>query len=314
MTEPFLHLSRLLALPLARLREELSLLEGPPPEGLVEALANDPRRGARAVAQQLLASQDSRQHEADRLARLLGFERACWEEGVSLVAGVDEAGVGPLAGPLAAAAVILPPRIDLLSTLPGLDDSKRLSAARRQLLAERIRAAALAWSVVFVEAEEIDRVNVYQAGLLAMRRAVDSLALLPDRLLVDARTLPSCPIPQEALIRGDARSASIAAASILAKTARDQRMKELDALHPGYGLAVHQGYPTPAHLEAIQRLGPLPIHRRSFRPVREILELAPSADVQLPRPETPLPLFPVSPSVDELDPSRPSSRKGVQRL
>lgn len=314
MTEPPLHLSPLLALPVARLREDLSLREGPLPEGILEALAGDPRRGARALARQLRDRHDAHQREAARLDRLLDFERACWGEGASLVAGVDEAGVGPLAGPLTAAAVILPPRIDLPSILPGLDDSKRLPPARRQLLADRIRAAALAWSVVFVEVEEIDQLNIYQAGLLAMRRAVDSLTPLPDRLLVDARTLPSCPIPQEALIRGDARSASIAAASILAKTARDQRMKELDALYPGYGLALHQGYPTAAHVEAIERLGPLPIHRRSFRPVRQILELASSAETRAPHPETSLPLFPVSPSPDLPDPSRTSSRKGDHRL
>lgn len=314
MTEPPLHLSSLLALPVARLREELSFLEGPVPEGILEALADDPRRGARVLARQLRDRDQAHLREAARLEQLLGFERACWDEGASLVAGVDEAGVGPLAGPLAAAAVILPPRIDLPAILPGLDDSKRLPPARRQLLADRIRAAALAWSVVFVEVEEIDQLNIYQAGLLAMRRAVDSLTPLPDRLLVDARTLPSCQIPQEALIRGDARSASIAAASILAKTARDQRMKELDTLYPGYGLALHQGYPTAAHVEAIERLGPLPIHRRSFRPVRQILELASSAESRAPHPETSLPLFPVSPSPELPDPTRTSSRKGDHRL
>jgi len=314
MTEPPLHLSSLLALPVTRLREELSFHEGPLPDGILEAPAVDPRRGARVLAKQLRDQHESCQREAARLERLLGFERACWDEGASRVAGVDEAGVGPLAGPLAAAAVILPPRIDLPTILPGLDDSKRLSPARRQLLADRIRASALAWSVVFVEVAEIDQLNIYQAGLLAMRRAVDSLTPLPDRLLVDARTLPSCPIPQEALIRGDARSASIAAASILAKTARDQRMKELDTPYPGYGLALHQGYPTAAHVEAIQRLGPLPIHRRSFRPVRQILELASSAESRALPPETSLPLFPVSPSPGLPDPSRTSSRKGDHRL
>ena len=314
MTEPPLHLSSLLALPVTRLREELSFYEGPLPDGILEALTVDPRRGARALAKQLRDQHESCQREAARLERLLGFERACWDGGASRVAGVDEAGVGPLAGPLAAAAVILPPRIDLPAILPGLDDSKRLSPARRQLLADRIRASALAWSVVFVEVEEIDQLNIYQAGLLAMRRAVDSLTPLPDRLLVDARTIPSCHIPQEALIRGDARSASIAAASILAKTARDQRMKELDALYPEYGLAQHQGYPTAAHVEAIKRFGPLPIHRRSFHPVRQILDLASSAEICAPDPETTLPLFPVSPSPGLPDPSRTSSRKGDHRL
>jgi ribonuclease HII len=319
MIEPLLHLSQLLDQPLARLREQLALAGDPLPEGLLEALASDPRRGARALCKQWQERQDAQQREKARLARLLAYERIRWERGSTLVAGVDEAGVGPLAGPLAAAAVILPPQIELASVLPGLDDSKRLPPSRRQLLADQIRASALAWSVVFVEVEEIDRLNVYQAGLLAMRRAVESLPLRPEQLLVDARTIPDCQIPQEGLIRGDARSASIAAASVLAKTARDQHMSQLDARYPGYGLAIHQGYPTAAHLEAIQRLGLLPIHRRSFRPVRELLGVETPTDSLSGQLATSLPLFPLPDASDLTDATLPHphqpppSSKGVYR-
>jgi ribonuclease HII len=195
-----------------------------------------------------------------RLEALLRRERELWAEGRLRVAGVDEAGVGPLAGPVAAAAVVFPPGVGI----PGVDDSKKLSPARRSALAEAIRSAAVCWAVAFVEPDEIDRLNVYQASIEAMRRALEALAEPPDHVLVDGRSLRGLSCTCETVIRGDATCHAIAAASILAKTARDARMAEADAAWPGYGFAEHKGYPTEAHRAAIRRLGPSPIHRRSF--------------------------------------------------
>jgi len=197
---------------------------------------------------------------ARRLATLLTRERALWASGLVRIAGVDEAGVGPLAGPVVAAAVIFPPGFGL----PGVDDSKKLTPERRATLAVSIREGALAFSVALVAPEEIDRINVYQATLAAMARAVDGLSIKPQHILVDARRIPGCDLPQEAIIRGDAHCHVIAAASILAKTARDDLMRGYDAEFPGYGFADHKGYPTEAHREAIRRLGPCAIHRLSF--------------------------------------------------
>jgi len=195
-----------------------------------------------------------------RHAHLLARERALWQEGLTLVGGVDEAGMGPLAGPVVAAAVVFLPG----PGVRGVDDSKRLAPEVRTELAVRIRETALAWAVAAVEPAEIDAINIYQAGIEAMRRAVRALAVVPERLLVDGRAVPGLEPPQERWIGGDARCHAIAAASILAKTARDERMVRYDAEYPGYGFAVHKGYATPAHRAAIRRLGPSAIHRRSF--------------------------------------------------
>jgi ribonuclease HII len=184
-------------------------------------------------------------------------------------AGVDEAGRGPLAGPVAVAAVILDPARPIV----GLGDSKALSEARREVLEPLIRERALAWHVVLVSAAEIDRLNILRATLEGMARAVRALAPSAEHALVDGNRLPpGLPCPAEALVKGDAREPAIMAASILAKVARDRWMRELDARHPGYGFAVHKGYPTPEHLENLRRLGPCSEHRRSFAPVRACLE------------------------------------------
>lgn len=190
--------------------------------------------------------------------RRLGYQR---------IAGADEAGRGCLFGPVFAAAVILDPA----RPVRGLADSKTLSAPRRQELACAIRERAIAWAVASASVEEIDRINIREAARLAIRRAVEALQPPCDYLLVDALEI-DWPVPQQAIIRGDARVASIAAASILAKTARDELMEELDARYPGYGIARHKGYPTPEHCEALRRLGPTPLHRRSFSPVAEALQ------------------------------------------
>lgn len=183
------------------------------------------------------------------------------------VAGVDEAGRGPLAGPVIAAAVILNP----LHEIAGLKDSKRLSAARRDKLVEQIRRHALCWAIGRADVEEIDRLNIFQATLLAMKRAVDGLAVTPAKILVDGTHCPSVSCVAEAVVRGDQTVPAISAASILAKVVRDREMIELDRHYPGYGFAIHKGYPTPHHVEMLQSLGVSPIHRRSFSPVRQLL-------------------------------------------
>ncbi len=192
--------------------------------------------------------------------------------GLRLVAGVDEVGRGPLAGPVVAAAVILDP----LRPIDGLADSKKLSEARREALAPVIREHALVWALGRAEVEEIDALNILHASLLAMRRAVLALATAPEFALIDGNRCPELPCPAEAVVKGDSRVAAISAASILAKVARDREMVELDAVYPGYGLAGHKGYPSPAHLDALARLGVTPIHRRSFAPVRRLLQPAPA--------------------------------------
>jgi len=199
------------------------------------------------------------------MGALLRCEREYWRAGVRWLAGVDEVGVGPLAGPVIAAAVVLPESV----RERGVDDSKRLTAAQREDLAGRIRAVALGVGVGRAEVDEIDRVNVYQAALLAMRRAVEALPVQPERVLVDARTIPGIALPQTPMVKGDQRSYSIAAASIIAKVTRDALMRELDATYPQYGFGRNMGYGTAEHLEAIARHGPCPVHRRSFSPVRQ---------------------------------------------
>lgn len=186
------------------------------------------------------------------------------------IAGVDEAGRGPLAGDVVAAAVVLDPA----RPIEGLRDSKRLSARRREVLAEEIRRCALAWSIARASVAEIDSLNILQASLLAMHRAVQGLAVVPGLVLVDGNRLPRWDYPSQAVVKGDDRVPAIAAASILAKVQRDADLQVLDAQWPGYGFATHKGYPTAAHLEALQRLGVTPVHRRSFAPVRALLSAA----------------------------------------
>jgi len=242
------------------------------PNGLVEALEIDPRQGAHQLAKRIRQRRRNNRSEGQRLHVLLRYELELWTQGFNSIAGVDEAGMAPLAGPVVAGAVILPRKYKLR----GLDDSKKiLDESKREELAGQINQDAIAWSVGFAEVEEIDRINIYHAGLLAMQRAVTGLSATPDFVLVDARRIPNCTVPQRGIIRGDALSASIAAASILAKTARDAHMIELDRSYRGYGLASHKGYPTPEHCRALKELGALPIHRRSFARVREALGLDP---------------------------------------
>ena len=197
-----------------------------------------------------------------RLRCTLKFEKLAWQSGARLVAGVDEVGRGSLFGPVVAAAVILDPHY----RIRGLRDSKLLLAERREVLAQRIREHAMAFAIAAVDAARIDQINIYQASRVAMREAVAQLATAPDHLLIDAMRL-DCDLPQRAIIHGDALSASIAAASILAKVERDRMVQEWDAVFPIYGLASNKGYSTPFHLAALREHGPSPLHRQSFAPV-----------------------------------------------
>ena len=258
--------------PLTELRDYFLVERRTVPAGFLQQLEHDPRRGAQQLAARIRKRMLENRREGQRLRNLLCFERQLWKQGFRIVAGVDEAGMAPLAGPVVAAAVILPRDY----RLPGLDDSKKIpDELVRESLALQIKRDAVSWSAARGEVEEIDRLNIYHAGLLAMRRAVEGLDTQPEYLLVDARTVPHCAIPQRGIVHGDAVSASIAAASIIAKTTRDACMIEMDRAYPGYGFASHKGYPTPEHLAALRTRGPLVIHRRTFGPVREALGLDP---------------------------------------
>lgn len=195
----------------------------------------------------------------------LGLDFTLVEE---LVAGVDEVGRGPLCGAVVTAAVILDPARPIL----GLNDSKKLSEARREMLFDEIREKALSWCIARAEVEEIDQLNILHATMLAMQRAVAGLHITPRLALIDGNRCPQLAVPSAAVVKGDSKVPAIAAASILAKVSRDREMQALDRQYPGYGIAGHKGYPTAVHLEALQRLGPTPIHRRSFGPVKALLE------------------------------------------
>lgn len=261
-------------LSVAALRRLVAEVGSPPPPELLAALRSDARSQVRAMADTLERRAAAAARERERLEGMRAFERELEGQGFRFIAGVDEAGVGPLVGPVMAGAAILPPGY----VLEGLDDSKRISSEeRRAELAAEVKRDAVAWSVGEASVEEIDRLNIYHASLLAMRRAVEALTVRPDFVLVDARTIPGVAVPQRGLVGGDAKSLSIAAGAILAKTSRDARLIDLDRRFPGYGFAAHKGYPAPRHLEALRRLGPLPEHRRSFAPVAEALGRGPSS-------------------------------------
>lgn len=194
----------------------------------------------------------------------LSFEAALWKRGVLPVAGIDEAGRGALAGPVAAAAVALPPNPSLVLELEGVRDSKQMTPAAREYWAERLKLEALAWGVGFASCTEIDVLGIVPATRLAAARALECLQVPVQHLLIDFLQLPDCSLPQTALVKGDARCLSIAAASVLAKTARDKLLYDLEEIYPGYGFAHHKGYATAGHYEALERLGPCEIHRRTF--------------------------------------------------
>jgi ribonuclease HII len=213
-----------------------------------------------------VCSSDLERDERLRLEAMRYFEQLLWKSGVRDIAGVDEAGMGPLAGPVVAAAVMFPPETDIA----GIDDSKRLEPDARTMLAAEIRGKASGIGVGIASVEDIDRLNIYQAGLLAMQRAVAALPRCPQHLLVDARTIPGVDMPQNTFNKGDGINFTIAAASIIAKTERDLIMEALDREYPQYGFASHKGYGTPEHREALRRLGPSAVHRMSFPVIHEL--------------------------------------------
>ena len=199
-------------------------------------------------------------NETDEAWQLWRYERACYEAGQTLVCGVDEAGAGPLAGAVYAAAVILPPYL----CIEGLNDSKKLSAKKREQLFVEIQKNALAYAISYVEPEVVDEINILNARLLCMQKAVKSLSIVPQYILIDGNRSPALSIPHQTIVKGDGNSASIAAASILAKVSRDRYMEEMELKYPGYGFAKHKGYGTKLHYERLRELGPSALHRRSF--------------------------------------------------
>ena len=236
-------------------------------ESFLRSLESDPRAGMRGLARKARTARKSARAERGRLQRLLKHEKRLWKKGFRHVAGVDEVGRGPLAGPVVAAAVILP--VD--TRIPGLDDSKALKAENREALYEKIQSRALSISIAAVPADEIDRINIFQATLQAMREAIHGLDIPPEHVLIDGNRVPESGFRELAIIGGDAASQSIAAASIIAKVTRDHEMVAWDEQHPGYGFASHKGYASEAHINALMERGPCPIHRRSFCTVGDAL-------------------------------------------
>ncbi len=236
------------------------------PPGLLARLQKDPREGVRKIYHHLRNRREKEKAERRRIESMLNLECVLWNSGIRHIAGADEVGVGPLAGPVVAAAVVFPPG----TFISRVDDSKRLSPQVRREVVQTIRQKALGIGVGLAEVAEIDKLNVYHAGLLAMRRAVENLPLRPDHLLVDAREIPGLSIPQNNFSKGDSLSFSIAAASIVAKTYRDQLMVELGQTYPQYGLDRNKGYCTREHQEAIRRHGPCAIHRKSYTFIQEL--------------------------------------------
>lgn len=237
---------------------------------VIESLGNDPRGGAQRLVRQCQAQLDEYKRERERIGRMFSYERQVWAMGYRLVAGLDEVGRGPLAGPVVAAAVILPGEL----IVPGLEDCRRLSGKRRQEVYEEIRAKALGVGIGMVHPDGIDEANVMMATYKAMVKAVADLAERPDYLLIDSLHLPGVAQPQAPIAGGDGQSCSIAAASIVAKVTRDDYMIEMDKQYPQYGFANHKGYGTLEHREALERHGPCPIHRKTYGSVREIMSLS----------------------------------------
>ena len=226
----------------------------------LEILRNDSRQSINKLALQVEKQIAAFEKEQIRLTKIVEFENQAKTNGYKVIAGLDEAGRGPLIGPVVAASVVLPEDMDIT----GIDDSKKLSEAQREALFDRIISKAVAYGVGVASHEEIDTINILNATKLAMKRAIEAMAVSPDYLLIDAVKLNEIAITQESLIKGDSRSVSIAAASIIAKVTRDRMLKEMDKKYPMYGLASHKGYGTDQHYQAIREYGILPEHRRSF--------------------------------------------------
>lgn len=251
---------------LKEIQEKYSSADASISPQILRRLQRDPRSGARKLYKSLSKRFEEQSRERKRLDAMLHFERVLWKAGIVHIAGVDEVGIGPLAGPVVAAAVVFPPGTEI----DGIDDSKALDEETRQQLDLQIRTRASGIGIGIVSVDDIDRINIYRAGIRAMQLAVSLLPVLPQHVLVDSRTIPDLSQPQNSFDKGDGINFSIAAASIVAKVYRDGLMTALDGSFPGYGFADHKGYATPAHQEAIRRLGPCSIHRKSFDYIREL--------------------------------------------
>ncbi len=252
-------------LSITEVKKLLQTIVDPDDERLKE-FRNDARKGVIAAVRSWDKKEEKQHLAQEKLQEMLAYEKRAWAHGKKFIAGVDEVGRGPLAGPVVSAAVILPEDFNIV----GINDSKQLSLAKRNELFDIIQEKALAVGVGIKDAAVIDQVNIYEASKLAMLEAIEQMPIQPDHLLVDAMTLP-LPVSQESIIKGDAKSVSIAAASIIAKVTRDRMMEEYDVMYPGYGFPNNAGYGTKEHLTALEDLGVTPIHRRSFAPVREAL-------------------------------------------
>ena len=234
---------------------------------MFQQLSLDMRKGVQTALKACQKRIEKEQKRAEHFIEMQYYERLAYQEGASFIAGVDEVGRGPLAGPVVAAAVILPKNIEDL----GFDDSKKLSSSKREEIYRLIQEKAIAIGIGIVDADIIDQVNIYQASRLAMQQAVSELKIQPDYLLIDAMKI-DVNTPQIGIIKGDAKSISIAAASIVAKQVRDQMMREFDELYPGYDFSNNAGYGTPKHLEGLNKKGICPIHRKTFAPIKDFLK------------------------------------------
>ena len=234
---------------------------------MFQQLSLDMRKGVQTALKSCQKRIEKEQKRAEHFIEMQYYERLAYQEGASFIAGVDEVGRGPLAGPVVAAAVILPKNIEDL----GFDDSKKLSTFKREEIYRLIQEKAIAIGIGIVDADIIDKVNIYQASRLAMQQAVSELKIQPDYLLIDAMKI-DVNTPQIGIIKGDAKSISIAAASIVAKQVRDQMMQEFDGLYPGYDFSNNAGYGTPKHLEGLKTKGICPIHRKTFAPIKDYLK------------------------------------------
>lgn len=251
-----------------KISEIKALFLAEPSIELVMAAQADARQGVQQLAVRYMKQQAKVLAEQQRLEKLYEYEGSFYEEGLYHVAGVDEVGRGPIAGPVTVAAVILPPH----TMIAGINDSKKLLPEKREALYDEIMEKALAVSCISYEASKIDALNIYEATREAMYEALRTLKVRPEAVLVDAMPLPKVTVPVESLIKGDAKSISIAAASIIAKVTRDRFMEAMEEEYPGYGFAVHKGYCTEQHKEALADLGITPLHRRSFEPVKSMVQ------------------------------------------
>lgn len=245
---------------IARIKEMVRESDAKGKIKMIEAMEGDRRVGVRAIASRLRTGIDEQKKEIDRINAMKSFEREWYVRGAKYIAGIDEVGRGPLAGPVYAGAVVFARD----TIIEGVNDSKKLSAAKRQMLSAKIRERAVAYAVGYCDERTIDRINILNATFEAMKMAVINLSVRPDVLLIDAVRIPGLEIPQVPIVKGDSLSFSIAAASIIAKVERDRVMDEYDRIYPNYNFAHNKGYGTEEHMDAIRRFGPCPIHRKSF--------------------------------------------------